>query len=52
MGEADLRAKVVAEYPRINFKHDIAEAFLGGFEHKTQSTEGTCNEIVGLPSAR
>src|ERR1700694_5302940 len=29
----DVRKKVVAAYPRVNFKHDIAEAFLHGFEH-------------------
>ena len=40
----DLRTSVVAQYPRVNFTQDIAKAFLGGFEHKTQSTEGTCNE--------
>jgi hypothetical protein len=39
----DLRENVVAQYPRFNFKQDIAQAFLKGFEHKTQSTEGTCN---------
>ena len=42
----DLRKKVVAQFPRIDFKQDIAKAFLGGFEHKTQSTEGTCNEDI------
>ena len=42
----DLRKKVVAEYPRIDFKHDMIMAFLGGFEHKTQTTEGTCNEDI------
>ncbi len=31
----DLRKKIVDQYPRINFKQDIAKAFLGGFEHKT-----------------
>jgi len=30
----------------VNFTQDIAKAFLGGFEHKTQSTEGTCNEDI------
>ena len=40
----NLRTSVVAVYPRVNFKQDIAKAFLGGFEHKTPSTEGTCNE--------
>jgi len=42
----DLRTRVVAQYPRVNFKQDIAKAFLGGFAHKTQSTEGTCNEDI------
>ncbi len=42
----DLRKKVVDQYPRINFKQDIAKAFLGGFEHKTRTTEGTCNEDI------
>lgn len=42
----DLREHVVAQYPRINFKHDIAQAFLEGFAHKPQTTEGTCNEDI------
>jgi hypothetical protein len=41
-----IREKVVAEYPRIDFKHGIAKAFLGGFEHKLVTTEGTCNEDI------
>src|SRR5277367_470882 len=42
----DLRKDIVAQYPRVNFKQDIAKAFLGGFEHKTQTAEGTCNEDI------
>jgi HD domain len=42
----DLRRNVVDQYPRVNFKQDIAKAFLGGFEHKTLTTEGTCNEDI------
>ena len=42
----ELRKKVVDQYPRINFKQDIARAFLGGFESKTRTTEGTCNEDI------
>jgi hypothetical protein len=42
----DIREKVVADYPRIDFKHGIAKAFLGGFEHKTATTEATCNEDI------
>src|ERR1700687_1685789 len=30
----DLRSQVVAGYPRVNFKADIAKAFLHGFEYK------------------
>ncbi|HEY2132984.1 MAG TPA: HD domain-containing protein [Acetobacteraceae bacterium] len=43
---ADVRTKVVAQFPRTNFKHDIARAFLGGFAHKTETTIFTCNEDV------
>ena len=32
----DLRKKIVDQYPRINFKQDIAKAFLGGFEFAFQ----------------
>ena len=42
----DLRKNVVARFPRVNFKEEIAKAFLGGFESKTRSTEGTCNEDI------
>jgi hypothetical protein len=42
----ELRKKIVAQYSRVNFKQDIAEAFLGGFERKTQTAEGTCNEDI------
>jgi hypothetical protein len=42
----NVRENVVARFPRINFKQDIAKAFLGGFENKTPSTEGTCNEDI------
>src|ERR1700674_2384566 len=37
----DLRTKIVGQFPRVNFKLDIAEAFLHGFEHNTQTKEGT-----------
>jgi hypothetical protein len=43
---AHIRAHVVAEYPRKDFKRGIAQAFLGGFEHKTWTTEATCNEDI------
>jgi hypothetical protein len=42
----ELRNRVVAQYPRVDFKQQITRAFLGGFEHKTQTTEGTCNEDI------
>lgn len=42
----DVRKRVVAEYPRVDFKQSIAQAFLGGFERKTQTTEATCNEDI------
>src|ERR1700684_11207 len=42
----EIRTKVVAQFPRVNFKQDIALAFFHGFEHKPQSTEATCNEDV------
>ena len=42
----ELRKNIVAQYPRVNFKQDIAKAFLDGFEHKTQTAEGTCNEDI------
>ena len=42
----DVRRNVVAQYPRVNFKPEIAKAFLGGFEHKTKTAEGTCNEDI------
>ena len=41
-----IREKVVTEYPRTDFKYGIAKAFLGGFEHKLVTTEGTCNEDI------
>ena len=41
-----LRKQVVAQYPRVNFKQEIAKAFLQGFEQKPQTAEGTCNEDI------
>src|SRR6202158_2870570 len=41
-----VRENVVAQYPREDFKAQIAQAFLHGFEHKTQTSEGTCNEDI------
>src|SRR5271155_5245629 len=41
-----LKKREVAGYPRGVLKQQFARAFLGGFEHKTQTTEGTCNEDI------
>jgi hypothetical protein len=41
-----VREEVVTQYPREDFKAQIAQAFLHGFEHKLQTTEGTCNEDI------
>src|SRR6201993_4108375 len=43
---ADVRTKVVAQFPRVNFKQEISEAFFHGFEHKPESTVFTCNEDI------
>jgi HD domain len=43
---ADVRERVVAQYPRVAFKQGIANAFFGGFENKAMTTEGTCNEDI------
>lgn len=42
----EVRTKVVAQFPRVNFKQDIALAFSNGFGYKPQTTEGTCNEDI------
>jgi hypothetical protein len=41
-----VRTRVVGQFPRVNFKQEIAEAFFHGFEHKPQTTEYTCNEDI------
>jgi hypothetical protein len=43
---ADVREKVVAAYPRTNFKEQISKAFFDGFSHKPESTVYTCNEDI------
>jgi hypothetical protein len=40
----DLRKKVVAQFPRVNFKQEVAKAFFDGVGYRPQTTEGTCNE--------
>jgi len=36
----------VAQYPRIDFKNGIVQAFFGGFAHKPDSTGGTVKADV------
>jgi HD domain-containing protein len=43
---ADLREQIVAEYPRVNFKEGIVQAFFGGFAHKPGTTWGTVKADV------
>jgi hypothetical protein len=43
---ADVREKIVAKYPRKNFKQEFLQAYFAGFAHKPQTTYGTVN--VGL----
>jgi hypothetical protein len=40
---ADLREKIVAQYPRINFKEEFLKAYFAGFAHKPETTYGTVN---------
>ena len=35
---------MIAEYPSMNIKTEVAMEFVGGFECKTQSTEATSSE--------
>jgi hypothetical protein len=41
-----LRDKVVAQFPRVDFHRQIAQAFQDGFGYKPRTTEGTCNEDI------
>jgi hypothetical protein len=43
---SDVREKIVADYPRVNFKEGIVQAFFGGFAHKPGSTFGTVKADV------
>jgi HD domain len=42
----DVRNRVVSQFPRTNFKQEVAQAFFDGFGYKSQTTEYTCNEDV------
>jgi hypothetical protein len=43
---ADAREKVLAAFPRVDFKRRIVQAFAGGFAHRPQTTFGTVNADV------
>ena len=43
---AELRDKIVAIYPRINFKKGMIQALFEGYAHKPESTYGTVNAAV------
>jgi hypothetical protein len=40
---AEIREKIVAEYPRANFKEGFVREYVRGFAHKPQTTYGTVN---------
>jgi HD domain len=40
---ADLREKIVGQYPRKNFKEEFLKAYFEGFAHKPHTTYGTVN---------
>jgi len=42
----EVRNRVLSQFPRTNFKTEIAQAFFDGFGYKPQTTEYTCNEDV------
>jgi HD domain len=39
----DVREKIVAKYPRKNFKEEFLKAYFAGFAHKPETTYGTVN---------
>jgi hypothetical protein len=43
---AELRAEIVARYPRTNFKKGFIEQYFAGFAHKPATTYGTVNAGV------
>jgi hypothetical protein len=43
---ADLREKIVAKYPRKNFKEEFVQAYFAGFAHKPATTYGTVNASI------
>lgn len=43
---ADVRKKIVAKYPRKNFKEEFVQAYFAGFAHKPATTYGTINSSV------
>src|SRR5581483_10208229 len=40
---AEVRAEIVAKYPRKNFKDEFLKAYFAGFAHKPATTYGTVN---------
>ena len=40
---ADVREKIVAQYPRKNFREEFLKAYFAGFAHKPETTYGTVN---------
>ncbi|MDF2696910.1 MAG: metal-dependent phosphohydrolase sub domain protein [Labilithrix sp.] len=40
---SEMRAEIVARYPRTHFKEGMAQAMFGGFAHKPGTTYGTVN---------
>ena len=43
---AEVREKIVAKYPRINFKEGFIQEYFAGFAHKPATTYGTVNASV------
>jgi hypothetical protein len=43
---AELREKIVAQYPRRNFKEEFLKAYFAGFAHKPATTYGTVNAAI------
>jgi hypothetical protein len=39
--------RIVAKYPRKNFKQEFLKAYFAGFAHKPETTYGTVNAGIG-----
>jgi hypothetical protein len=42
----EMREKIVARYPRINFKERFIKEYFAGFAHKPATTYGTVNSAI------